>query len=118
MVMNANADRLDWEKWKCICKEYGLLTFAYAMSRLAHKVCGVYIPFDCPDDNEADRLILDDTLYKKTFQNTKRTDLQVRIGLVVNMFRNNWKFRLFSDSNFLMFCGRRVWGYLFEKDLD
>lgn len=25
---------------------------------------------------------------------------------------------MFSDTNFLMFCGRRVWGYLFDKDLD
>lgn len=42
----------------------------------------------------------------------------MRIGLVKNMLRNNWKYRLFSDTNPLMFCGRRVWGYLFDKDVD
>ena len=118
MVMNANADKLDWKKWKRVCKEYGMLTFAYAMSRLANKVCGVAIPFDCPEDEKADRLMIDDTLYRRTYTSAKRTDLQVRIDLVRNMFRNRWKYSLFSDTNFLMFCGRRVWGYLFDKDLD
>ena len=61
--------------------------------------------------------MIDDTLYRRTCTTAKRTDFQVRIDLVRNMFRNRWKYRLFSDTNFLMFCGRRVWGYLFDKDL-
>lgn len=118
MVLKAHAGKVDWDKWKCVCKEYGILSFGYAMSRLANRVCGVTIPFDCPKDDEADRRLLDDTLYRKTCNNSKRFKIQVRIDLVKNMFRNSWKFRLFSDTNFLMFCGRRVWGYLFDKDLD
>lgn len=118
MVLKANADKVDWDEWKRVCNEYGLLSFAYAMSRLANKVCGVAIPFDSPEDEKADRLMIDDTLYRRTYISAKRTDLQVRIDLVRNMFRNRWKYRLFSDTNFLMFCGRRVWGYLFDKDLD
>ena len=117
MVLKANADKVDWNEWKRVSKEYGLLSFAYAMSRLANKVCGVAIPFDCPKDEKADRLMIDDTLYRRTYTSAKRTDFQVRIDLVRNMLRNRWKYRLFSDTNFLMFCGRRVWGYLFDKDL-
>lgn len=118
MVLKAHADKVDWDEWKRVCKEYGMLSFGYAMSRLANKVCGVTVPFDCPKDDEADRRLLDDTLYRKTCNNGKRSDMQVRIDLVKNMFRNSWKYRMFSDTNFLMFCGRRVWGYLFDKDLD
>lgn len=101
-----------------VCNEYGMLSFGYAMSRLAKKVCGVKIPFDCPVNNAADRRLLEDTLYRKVSVNGKRSNMQVRIDLVKNMFSNSWKYRLFSDTNFLMFCGRRVWGYLFDKDLD
>lgn len=118
MLLNTYADKVNWDKWKRICSEYGMLSFGYAMSRLANKACGVTVPFDCPKDDEADRRLLDDTLYRKACNNGKRSDMQVRIDLVKNMFRNNWKYRMFSDTNFFMFCGRRVWGYLFDKDLD
>lgn len=118
MVLKAHADKVDWNEWKRVCKEYGMLSFGYAMSRLANRICGVMIPFDCPKDDEADRRLLDDTLYRKATGNGKRSNMQVRIDLVKNMFCNSWKYRMFSDTNFLMFCGRRVWGYLFDKDLD
>ena len=117
MLLKAHADKVDWYEWKRVCKEYGMLSFGYAMSRLANRICGVNVPFDCPKDDEADRRLLDDTLYRKAASNGKRSKIQVRIDLVMNMFRNSWKFRMFSDTNFLMFCGRRVWGYLFDKDL-
>lgn len=117
MVLKAHADKVDWDEWKRVCKEYGMLSFGYAMSRLANKVCGVTVPFDCPKDDEADRRLLDDTLYRKVGGSGKRSNMQVRIDLVKNMFRNSWKYRMFSDTNFLMFCGRRVCGYLFDKDL-
>lgn len=118
MVLKAHADKVDWDEWKRVCKEYGMLSFGYTMSRLANKVCSVTVPFDCPKDDEADRRLLDDTLYRKVCDNGKRSKIQVRINLVMNMFRNSWKCRLFSDTNSLIFCGRRVWGYLFDKDLD
>lgn len=118
MVLNAHACKVDWEEWKSVCKEYGMLYFGYAMSRLAKRICGVTIPFDCPTDNKADRKLLDDILYRGVVANKVRTDMQVRMDLVKNMMCNSWKYRMFSDTNFLMFCGRRVWGYLFDKDLD
>ena len=118
MVLKAHADKVDWNEWKRVCKEYGMLSFGYAMSRLANRICGMMVPFDCPKDDEADKRLLDDILYRKACNNGKRSKIQVRIDLVMNIFRNSWKYRMFSDTNFLMFCGRRVWGYLFDKDLD
>ena len=118
MVLKAYANKVDWDEWKRVCAEYGLLSFGYAMSRLAYRACGVKVPFDCPKNDEADRRLLDDTLYRKVGGNGKRSNMQVRFDLVKNMFCNSWKYRMFSDTNFLMFCGRRVWGYLFDKDLD
>ena len=117
MILKAYASSVDWNEWKCVCKEYGMLSFGYAMSRLAYKACGVTAPFECPTNDEADRRLLNDTLYRKT-PKTNRTDLQTRIDLVKGMFTDSWKYRMFSDTNSLMFCGRRVWGYLFDKDLD
>lgn len=36
MVLKAHADKVDWNEWKRVCKEYGMLSFGYAMSRLAN----------------------------------------------------------------------------------
>lgn len=118
MVLNAYADKINWDEWKRICDEYGMLSFGYAMSRLANKICGIEIPFDCSVNGKADSRLLDDTLYRKTVSNIVRSDMQVRMDLVKTMICNSWKYRMFSDTNSLIFCGRRVWGYLFDKDLD
>lgn len=69
MVLKAHADKMDWEEWKLVYKEYGMLSFGYAMSRLANRICGIEIPFDCPMNGKADRRLLDDTLYRKTINN-------------------------------------------------
>lgn len=118
MVLKTYADNVDWNEWKYVCQEYGMLSFGYAMSRLANRVCGIDIPFECTKDDEADRRLLDDTLYRKIENRAFRSGMQVRVELVKTMFRNGWKYRMFSDTNFLMFGARRIWGYLFDKDLD
>lgn len=118
MVLNAYADKVNWDEWRRICENYGTLTFGYAMSRLANRVCGIKIPFDFPIDDKADRQLLNDILYRKRHTNSMRSSMQVRIDLIKTMVCNSWKYRMFSDTNFFMFCGRRVWGYLFDKNLD
>ena len=118
MVQKTYAYKVDWEEWKRICKENGMLAFGYAMSSVANKVCGIEMPSGFFRDDEADRLLLNDILYRKPNSNTERSDWQVRTDLVKNIFKNRWKYRMFSNTNFLMFFGRRVWGYLFDKNLD
>ena len=88
------------------------------MSRLAYMVCGVNIPFGYPKDDDTDRRLLNDILYPKTRKDKTTCRFMTRVHLVRNIFRNSWKYRMFSDMNFLVFCGRRVWGFLFDKDLD
>ena len=105
---NPYANKLDWEQWKHICKDYGMLSFGCAMSRLANKICGVKIPFECEWDDETDSRLLDDVLYRTTSGSVQRSNWQVRIDLVKSIFKNRWKYRMFSNTNFLMFCGRRV----------
>ncbi len=117
MVLKAYADKVDWEEWKRACKDNGLLSFGYAMSRLAKDVCGVNIPFECPANDKADRRLTEDILSCKE-HDTSKSDFRTRLNLVKGMFQNKWKYKIFSNTNAFMFCSRRVWGYLFDKDLD
>ena len=52
------------------------------MSRLANKICGVKIPFECEWDDETDSRLLDDVLYRTTSGSVQRSNWQVRIDLV------------------------------------
>jgi hypothetical protein len=117
MVLKAHSSKVDWGEWKRVCKGYGLLSFGYAMSRLAKDMCGVIIPFECPANDEADKRLIEDILGCKE-HDAGKSDLQTRFGLVKRMFQNKWKYKMFSETNAFMFCTRRVWGYLFDKDLD
>lgn len=107
-----------WEEVLAICEEFGLLEFCYAMSRLAKKVCGVEIPFECPSTSsgtgigKADKKLLQDILTVK--HSDADNDNHRRIELITNIFRDSWKFKYFSDTNALMFALRRIKGYLFE----
>ncbi len=118
MLIKKYADKVDWDKWQRVCKANELLSFGYAMSRLANKICRVKIPFECEWNDEVDRRLLDDILYRKTNDNVQRSEWYARIDLVKKIFKNNWKFRIFSNTNSLAFCGKRIWGYLFDKDLN
>lgn len=103
-----------WNEWQTICAEFGLLEFGYAMSCLAHKICGVEIPFSCPENNKADELLLNDILSAQ--HSSAGSDTSRRIDLIANIFRNRWKYRYFSNTTALAFAFRRVWGFLFEKE--
>lgn len=103
-----------WTDWKRICEEFGLLKFGYALSRLAHNICGVEIPFDYPSDNKADEMLLKDILTVK--HSDAKSDSIRRIELFTNIIKDSWKFKYFSDTNAFAFACGRVWGYLFEKD--
>lgn len=117
MVLKSYSSTVNWDAWKIICQKHGLLSFGYAMSRLAKDICGVNIPFICPPNEEADKRLLDDIL-KRRAHASDRTAFQTRVDLVNGMFRNRWKYQMFSDTNAFVFCSRRVWGYLFDKNLD
>lgn len=102
-----------WNEWKERCSSFGLMAFGYSMSRLAKKICGTAIPFDCPSDEILDEKVLADVFRK---HEEKKRGMVRRVQLVRNLLSSRWKFREFSDRSAYGFVFRRVWGYLVEKD--
>lgn len=98
MVLKTYVDTVDWEEWKLICKNNGMLAFGYAMSRLATKLCSIGMPSECLRDDEADRRLLNDILYRADYEKGGRSDWQVRMDLVKGILKNSWKYRIFSDT--------------------
>ena len=102
-----------WSEWKKNCKSFGLLEFGYSMSRLATKVCGIAVPFDCPVDNDVDDLVLEDIFRERP---QIKFGFARRIQLVRNLLSSGWKFREFSDRSSFGFVFRRIWGFLIDKE--
>lgn len=104
-----------WDEWKKHCTSFGLMAFGYSLSRLATRVCGVEVPFECPADNGVDDKVLEDVFRAR---GEKKRGMMRRVQLVRNLLSSRWKFREFSDRSALGFTIRRVWGYLMENDTE
>lgn len=118
MLLRTYANKIDWQEWKRVCHDNGMLQFGYAMSRLAEKVCGIELPFECERNDEADKRLLDDMLNREANGNVHSSPWKIRRERVKEIFRKSWKYRMFSDTNALMFGTRRILGYLFDKNID
>lgn len=103
---------VDWKEFKEICKEYGLLSFAQTMSRVARKVCHVNIPFDCPENELFDKMLLDDIFSEAQTHVEYGTGMKARWQVLSNKFKERWKYNYFSDQTFASALWQQIWGVI------
>ena len=103
-------DGVDWRKFEQICHEYGLLTFAQTMSRVAEKVCHVEIPFDCPPNDFLDKMLYNDIVSDAQTHVEYGTGMKARWQILRNKFAARWKYRYFSDQTFVSSLWQQIWG--------
>ena len=113
-LIKSLSDRGDafWGEWKNHCLSFGLLEFGYSMSRLATRVCGISVPFDFPEDNGIDDLVLGDIFAERP---PIKRGFARRVQLVRNLLLSGWKFKAFSDYSAVGYAFLRIYGYLFDK---
>lgn len=113
-------DGLDWDKFIAICKEYGLLSFAQTMSRMANYVCHVDIPFTCPSNDMLDKMLMDDIFSNRQEHVEYGTGMRARWQIMRNKFNERWKYKYFSDQSFASALWQQIWGILsdFSPDRD
>ena len=108
-------DGLDWNRFLEICGQYGLLTFAQVMSRLARNICHIDLPFDCPDNEKLDQLLFDDIFSDAQEHVEYGTGMKVRLQIVRNKYKARWKYKYFSDQSFFSAMWQQLWGYITER---
>lgn len=115
MLMNYyGRDGLDWGKFIAICQEYGLLAFAQTMSRVARYVCHVEIPFVCPSNDSFDQMLLDDIFSDTQVHVEYGTGMKTRWQVLLNKYRERWKYNYFSDQSFASAMFQQLWGLISE----
>lgn len=107
---------LNWVDFLNICQEYGLLTFAQTMSRLAQQICHVDIPFDCPANDLLDKMLLDDIFSDVQIHVEYGTGMRTRWQVLRNKYKGRWKYHYFSNQSFVSALCQQIWGYIAESN--
>lgn len=105
-------DGVDWKEFEDICQEYGLLSFAQTMSRVARKICQVEIPFNCPANDLLDKMLLDDIFSEAQTHVEYGTGMRARWQILRNKYKARWKYRYFSDQTFASALWQQIWGVI------
>ena len=116
MLMRAYTDVLDWGEFLANCDRFGLRRFAESMSRVAQRVCGVDIPFECPVREKADEALLEEIMNPTCVRVQFGKGWKTRWQLIRSTLKSGWKFRLFSDRSMLGSLLGTAWAFLFEKE--
>lgn len=140
MLMKAYTSVLDWDEFLANCDRFGLRKFAESMSRVARRVCGVEVPFECagvacaeargeaseaefssPSEaplSDADRALLEEILNPTCVRVEFGKGWKTRWQLIRATLKSGWKFRLFSDRSMLSSLLGSAWAFLFEREPD
>ena len=117
MVIKAYRKEVDWLQWKTLCQKYDLLEFGYAMSQLAHRICGVVLPFVCQSNPDKEKALQDDILAPESVIDGHSRFVR-HYQIIRNMFLSSWKFRMFSHYSSMGYIFKRVRGFLVNKEVD
>ena len=104
-----------WMKVIRYAEQFGLQKFLYPITQVAHNVCGVKIPFDCPVNDRVDSALLEEILCPTCVQVEFSKGWRTRKLLVKSMIQSRWKFNMFSNQKMLVVLFMSSLSYLFEK---
>lgn len=108
-------DGLDWSEFQSVCKEYGLLNFAQAMTRVACKYLGVESNFICEANDEDDDALIRDIFFNEHIHVQYGTGMKARMQVLRNKLKCNWKYRRFSDQSIWGSFWQQIKGAIMEK---
>ena len=107
---------LDWDEFQSVCREYNLLRFAQALTRVACKHLGVESCLICEANDEDDYALIQDIFSDEHIHVQYGTGMKARIQVLRNKFKCNWKYRRFSDQSIWGSLWQQIKGVIMEKE--
>ena len=111
-----NNTTLNWQLYQEYIDEFGMLRFAQSMTRLAGKLIGVSVPFELPEDTEADEMLENSLWDVPEASSGKRTMLTRHLRIISKLMHSRKKYKVFYDSSSLAMIVAYVKGYFFGKE--
>ena len=109
----------DMSLWKDVIRyaeQFGLQKFLYPITQVAHKVCKVSIPFECPVNDRVDSALLEEILCPTCVQVEFSKGWYTRKLLIKSMIQARWKFKMFSDQRMIGKLFSSGLSFLFERN--
>ncbi len=116
MLLHKHGEEIDWSRFMAIASEYGLRSFADAMTQLSKKLLGVGIPerYHVIEDVEREEALLAEIM-KGLPVHDGGSLWQQRIAVFKNLKKNKHRFNLFSDISYTHFLFNTIGGFLFDR---
>ena len=105
-----------WDSVIQYAEYFGLQKFLFPVTQVAHKVCGVKIPFECPVNDRVDSALLEEILCPTCVQVEFSKGWQTRKLLIKSMIQSRWKFKMFSNRCMIGSLFSSGLSFLFEKN--
>ena len=107
---------LDWQRFWEYADEFGMLRFAQSMTRLACKLLGATVPFELPQDEEADTLLEAEMWELPEVSHGQKSLFARRLSIISNLIHARKKYKVFYDRSSFWMIVAYVKGYFFRED--
>lgn len=104
-----------WSTFEEKCDYFGMKEFSHTMSKLAERVCGVSLPFECKSDAECEEALLGDILYGSALK-TSPSKWRSRWNICKSIVQSRWKFAMFSNQTMLSALMQMVSSFFIERN--
>lgn len=116
MFLRSEGEKLDWQKFRAICSNYGMLEFADAMTQLAEKVLAIAAPYTYrKDDTRADFLLREIIYGQQHIYTREENKWYKRVRIFANSFINARRYSYFSDTHYFIAAAQKLLGFLFDR---
>ncbi len=119
MFIKNHGREVDWQYFNEVCREYGMIHFANAMSTLAGRIIGIELPADyiVPVDEQRTEELKNDILYGMQFlYSANLSKWKKNFQLIKNLRINSRRYKLFADESYMKEIFRLIYGFLFDRN--
>lgn len=94
-----NNQALDWLEYWRLVDDFGMLRFAQSITRLSCRLLGANVPFNLPEDAEADSLLEVSLWELPKGTEGPRSLLSRRLSIITNLLHARRRYKVFYDTS-------------------
>ncbi len=118
MLLHKHGAEIDWLRFTAIADEYGLRSFADAMTRLSAEYLNVAVPdgYGVMADTEREAYLFEALLCGLEHESSGGSVWRTRWNMIKRLKRHAKRHSLFSDVSFVGYIIRLVYGFIFDRN--
>ena len=117
ILLKERGELIDWPLFHRICEKYGMRLFSETMTQLSFSVLGIKTEKNVFNEDacRAGQLLSDIIIGSRSIFNSPSSDWWKRGAIIFNIFKDRWKYRLFTDTNVYMEIIRYIVAFCIDR---